>query len=73
VPVKVYPYLSEYGKRGGLIRNRQMIDEWKPDAVVAFPGGRGTAHCVTRAKSQGIPVWEVGSNLPLTHNDALKV
>lgn len=31
-----------YGKRAGFIRNKQMLDEGKPDLVVAFPGGVGT-------------------------------
>lgn len=31
-----------YGKRAGYIRNSQMLDEGKPDLVIAFPGGAGT-------------------------------
>lgn len=44
-----------YGKAAGPMRNQRMI-EWKPDVVVAFPGGRGTADMVKRADSAGIPV-----------------
>jgi len=29
-----------HGRRAGLIRNQQMLDEGKPDLVVAFPGGQ---------------------------------
>lgn len=36
-----------------------MIDEGKPDLVVALPGGRGTADMVRRAKKHGIEVVEV--------------
>lgn len=32
----------DYGKAAGAIRNQQMLDEGKPDLVVAFKGGRGT-------------------------------
>lgn len=49
----------EYGPKAGPIRNQQMIDEGKPDLVIAFPGGRGTADMVRRAKVAGIPVREI--------------
>lgn len=48
------------GKAAGQIRNQQMLDEGKPDLVVAFPGGVGTADMIRRAKKAGIPVEEVG-------------
>ena len=46
------------GKRAGPERNQRMLDS-KPDLVVAFPGGRGTADMVRRAKAAGIEVIEV--------------
>lgn len=46
------------GKAAGSIRNQQMLDEGKPDMVVAFPGGRGTADMIRRAKRTAIPVWQ---------------
>jgi SLOG family YspA-like protein len=49
----------KHGKAAGPIRNQQMLDEGKPDVVVAFPGGRGTADMVARAKRAGVPVREV--------------
>jgi UDP-N-acetylmuramoylalanine-D-glutamate ligase len=36
-----------------------MLDVGKPDLVVAFPGGRGTADMVRRAKEAGVEVIEV--------------
>lgn len=48
-----------YGKAAGPIRNQEMLDKGKPDLVVAFAGGRGTADMVRRAKRVGIPVKEV--------------
>lgn len=59
------PWLSfpaEWGKHGraaGPIRNQQMIDDGRPDLVVAFPGGVGTADMVRRAEAAGIPVRRV--------------
>ena len=43
----------------GHIRNQQMIDEGKPDLVVAFPGGAGTADMIRRAKKHNLKVIEV--------------
>ena len=43
----------------GHIRNQQMIDEGKPDLVVAFKGGTGTADMTRRAKKHNIKVIEV--------------
>lgn len=49
---------EKYGKAAGMIRNRQMID-LKPDLVIAFPGGIGTANMVTIARMNGVEVMEV--------------
>lgn len=50
---------EKHGKAAGPIRNKQMIEEGKPDLVLAFPGGRGTANMIAQAKAAGIPVREV--------------
>lgn len=47
---------KKHGKSAGPIRNQAMIDEGKPDLVVAFPGGAGTADMVHRAAKNNIPV-----------------
>jgi hypothetical protein len=47
---------SRYGRSAGPRRNEQMLNEGKPDMVLAFPGGRGTAHMVTIAKKAGVRV-----------------
>jgi hypothetical protein len=49
------------GRAAGPIRNQRMLDEGKPDLVVAFPGGRGTADMVRRAKAAGVEVREITS------------
>ena len=48
------------GKAAGMIRNQRMLDEGRPDLVVAFPGGRGTADMVRRARKAGVEVIEIG-------------
>jgi hypothetical protein len=48
-----------YGRAAGPIRNKQMLDEGKPDLVVAFPGGRGTANMVKQAREAGVKVIEI--------------
>ena len=40
-------------------RNAEMIAQGKPDVVLAFPGGRGTADMVERARSAGLPILRV--------------
>lgn len=57
-----------HGKAAGPIRNQQMLDEGRPDLVVAFPGGRGTADMVARARKAGVEVIEVAahSSVPAT-------
>ncbi len=49
---------EKYGSAAGPIRNAQMLEETSPDLVLAFPGGRGTADMVKRAKAAGVQVVE---------------
>lgn len=49
-----------YGKRAGPIRNAAMLAGMLPsDIVVAFPGGRGTAHTIVVARRLGCRIREV--------------
>lgn len=57
---------SEHGPAAGPIRNRKMVMEGKPDLVIAFPGGRGTADCLFHAREAGIKVIEAS---PVTSSD----
>ena len=50
---------DKYKNSAGSIRNKQMLDEGKPDLVIAFPGGRGTLNMKTQARSQNIPIIEI--------------
>jgi hypothetical protein len=55
-------YLAQWGAHGkgaGPRRNQRMLDDGKPDVVIAFPGGTGTADMVARARKAGLVVWEL--------------
>lgn len=57
IPVEIYHALWHvYGKAAGSLRNQQMLDEGKPDLVVAFSGGKGTADMIHRALQAGVKV-----------------
>ena len=47
------------GRSAGPIRNGTMLREVEPALVVAFPGGRGTADMVKRARQAGVRIAEV--------------
>jgi hypothetical protein len=47
------------GKAAGPLRNIKMLEQGQPDLVIAFPGGKGTAHMVEIAEKAGIPVIQV--------------
>lgn len=47
------------GKRAGPIRNAAMLIQGRPDFVVAFPGGVGTADMIKKAREANVPVYEV--------------
>jgi hypothetical protein len=53
---------AAFGKRAGFLRNIQMLEEGRPDIVVAFPGGRGTAHMVSIVPDN-IQLIEIGRYL----------
>ncbi len=51
---KIYhAHWDMYGKRAGYVRNEKMLEEEKPDIVVAFPGGAGTDHMRNLAFGKG--------------------
>ena len=58
VPVEVFfADWERDGRAAGPKRNQRMLDEGRPDGVVAFPGGRGTSDMVSRAVRAGLKVW----------------
>lgn len=51
---------SFYNKAAGPIRNGWMLEHCAPiDAVIAFPGGDGTANMVSQASNVGIYIHKV--------------
>ncbi len=64
IPVATYPAKWDdhgiYKPNAGLLRNQQMLDDGKPDLVLAFHDdlahSRGTADMVRRARIAGVPV-----------------
>ena len=61
IEVLAFPaHWERYGAAAGPIRNRQMLDEGKPDMVVAFhndiQNSKGTLNMVNQALKRGLPV-----------------
>lgn len=50
---------AQYDALAGHVRNQRMIDEGRPELVIAFPGGRGTDDMVRRAEAAGLRVVKV--------------
>lgn len=64
IPVEVYPADWEtYKRAAGMIRNRQMLIDGRPDLVIAFPGGTGTAGMIRIATEAGVPVYQIRRRL----------
>lgn len=60
VPVVTYAAdWQAHGRSAGPRRNQFMLEDGKPDLVLAFPGGSGTADMCRRAKRAGIPVRQL--------------
>lgn len=50
---------DSFGPAAGPIRNREMVDKYQPDAVVALPGGKGTKNMRDTALKKGIPLYVI--------------
>lgn len=50
---------AKFGKAAGPLRNQLMLDQGKPDWVVAFPGGKGTADMMRRVRHAQVSFFEV--------------
>lgn len=60
IPEKIFEAKwDQHGKAAGMIRNQQMLDEFKPHLVVAFPGGIGTRGMISKAMRAKVQVMEV--------------
>lgn len=57
IPVRVFaPDWNSHGRAAGPIRNRQMAEY--ADALVCFPGGRGTASMIREAQKLGLMIFK---------------
>jgi hypothetical protein len=55
IPTQVFkPDWNGLGMAAGHIRNQEMLDEGKPDLVVAFPGGSGTKSMMQKTLKAGV-------------------
>lgn len=55
VPGFCYPaFWQTDGRSAGPRRNQRQLEKFKPDLLVAFPGGDGTADMVRRAEAAGV-------------------
>lgn len=60
IPVETFEADWEnQGSFAGPARNARMLAEGQPDWVIAFPGGRGTADMVRKARRAGVKVVEI--------------
>lgn len=55
---------NRHGRSAGPLRNRKMLEMVRPDMVVAFPGGNGTADMVKAAREAGVGVMEIDVTVP---------
>lgn len=64
VEVKSYPVKAadwhKYGNAAGPLRNRRMLDSERPDLVIAFDGGKGTADMIAYATQKRVPILDLG-------------
>lgn len=61
IPCKPFPAnWDEHGKAAGPIRNRKMAEY--ADAVVLFPGGRGTNSMAKEAEKAGLEIFDKRNN-----------
>ena len=62
---EVPAYWDLLGRGAGPARNRAML-LLKPELVVAFAGGRGTAHMMEAARRAGVTVWDTSQQFTVT-------
>jgi hypothetical protein len=61
--IPVRPYRANWkaeGKSAGPNRNARMLADGRPELVVAFKGGAGTANMIEQAETAGVKVIRIG-------------
>lgn len=62
IPVEVYYAKWDlHGRSAGIIRNVTMLKDARPDVVIAFAGGRGTADMIRRSRDAGVRVLDMSA------------
>lgn len=56
---------ATHGRAAGPIRNRAILDTFRPHLLLAFQGGPGTADACKAAAERGVPVARQGSGVSL--------
>ena len=60
IQIVAYPAAWRLGKKAGPMRNQLMLDDGRPDLVVAFRGGSGTMNMVALAKRADVEIRMIG-------------
>lgn len=55
-----------FGKRGGVIRNAFMLEDSRPDLVLALPGGSDTRDLIARVQCARVPIINA-EGAPFSH------
>lgn len=77
--VDAYPANWEkFGKAAGPIRNKQMLDEGKPEFVIAFldrpeSESKGTANMIQQSMKAGLPVYVIERRDPPVKPEQLEL
>jgi hypothetical protein len=71
IPCRVFKAdWMKYKKAAGPIRNQRMIDEGKPNLVIAFQGGKGTRDMLNRARKALVTIIQITpSAQPVTESN----
>ncbi len=64
IPCTIFPAEWEKGKKAGPERNRKMAEY--ADAVILFPGGRGTQSMADEASGAGLKIWDERTPDPIS-------
>ncbi len=58
--ISFYPDWKQHGKSAGILRNVEMAEY--AEAVVLFPGGRGTTHMGETADKNGLTIYKINNS-----------
>lgn len=51
-----------HGDAAGPLRNKEMLDLWKIDYGIIFPGGSGTRHMAGLLVKAKVPIWRLDNS-----------